>query len=189
MRQAKVERTTKETGIEVIINLDSTGKSTINSSFPFLNHLLDSFSRHGRFDIKINATGDNEHHIVEDIAIVLGRAFNKALGEKVGIERFGSAIIPMDDVLVLVAIDIGGRSYIVNNVKFRYKSVEGLSSEMIDHFIDTLAKEMKINLHAKLLAGKNEHHKAEALFKAMGVAMRKATRVTGDELPSTKGTL
>ncbi len=189
MRQAKVERTTRETSIEVTLNLDSTGKSAINSPFPFLNHLLDSFSRHGRFYLKIEATGDNEHHIVEDIAIVLGRAFNEALGDKLGIERFGSAIVPMDDVLVLVAVDIGGRSYVVNEVKFRYKTVEGLSSEMIEHFIDTLAKEMKINLHVKLLAGKNEHHKAEALFKALGVAMRKATRVTGEELPSTKGML
>lgn len=189
MRQAQVERKTGETAIEAKLNLEGRGEGTISTPLPFFNHLLESFARHGRFDLLVRARGDNEHHIVEDVAIVTARAFSRALGDKKGIERFGSAIIPMDDVLVLVAVDLGGRSYVRNGVKFRYKAIEGLSSEMVEHFVETLAQEMKVNLHAKLMAGKNEHHKAEALFKALGVALRKATRVSGEGIPSTKGKL
>lgn len=184
-----MERKTGETAIEAKLNLEGRGEGTISTPLPFFNHLLESFARHGRFDLLVRARGDNEHHIVEDVAIVTARAFSRALGDKKGIERFGSAIIPMDDVLVLVAVDLGGRSYVRNGVKFRYKAIEGLSSEMVEHFVETLAQEMKVNLHAKLMAGKNEHHKAEALFKALGVALRKATRVSGEGIPSTKGKL
>lgn len=189
MRKADRARQTRETSIELSLNLDGSGRSSISSPYSFFNHLLESLAKHGRFDLDLRAQGNNEHHIIEDTAIVLAEAFSGALGDKVGIERFGSAVIPMDDVLVLVAIDIGGRSYVANELKFRYKTVERLSTEMIGHFVDTLGGEMEINLHARLLTGKNEHHKAEALFKALGVALRKASMLTGGELPSTKGRL
>ncbi len=189
MRSSEVNRKTKETDIRVKLTIEGSGQSKISTPFPFFNHLLESFAKHGRFDLEIHATGDNEHHIVEDVAIVLGRAFSQAIGDKRGIERFGHAILPMDDVLLLVAVDISGRAYVSNGVKFRYKAVEGLSTEMIEHFIESFGNEMKINLHAKLLSGKNEHHKAEALFKALGVALRRALQITSQELPSTKGLL
>ncbi len=189
MRKAKVERKTRETDIKIEFNLDGRGKYSIKTGLAFFEHLLSSLSRHGSFDLKINARGDNEHHLVEDIAICLGEALKDALGDKKGIARFGQAIIPMDDVLMLVAVDIGGRSYCSSDLGLRTKKIEGLSAEMIPHFIETLAAEAKMNIHAKRLGGKNDHHKAEALFKALGVALSEATRVTSTGIPSTKGKL
>lgn len=189
MRAAEVERTTKETDIAVTLEIDGSGEHEIQTGVDFLDHLLSSFAKHGRFDLRIRAAGDNEHHIVEDVAIALGEAFTKALGDKKGIRRFGHAIIPMDDVLVLTSIDISGRSYCMNGVAFKRKKIEGMSSEMIPHFLTTFSSEFKINLHTRLLDGRNEHHKAEALFKAMGVALRDACSVVGRDIPSTKGVL
>lgn len=189
MRKAKVERKTTETKIKMELNLDGKGGYSIDAGMSFFEHLLSSFARHGSFDLKVTARGDNEHHLVEDVAICFGEALRNALGDKRGIARFGQAIIPMDDVLVLVAIDIGGRSYCSADLRLRTKKIEGLSAEMILHFIETLAAEARMNIHAKLLEGKNDHHKAEALFKALGVALREATRVTGKGIPSTKGRL
>lgn len=189
MRTTKVERATKETNIAVALNVDGTGEQEIDTGVEFLDHLLSSFSKHGRFDLKVRARGDNEHHIVEDVAIALGEAFTEALGDKKGIRRFGHAILPMDDVLILASVDVSGRSYCVNGVAFKSKRIEGMSSEMIPHFITTFSTEFKINLHTRLLDGKNEHHKAEALFKAIGVALREACSVIGRDIPSTKGVL
>ncbi len=189
MRTSKIERLTKETRVKIELDLDGNGHSHVVTCIDFLDHLLSSFAKHGRFDLKVRATGDNEHHIVEDVAIALGDAFTKALGDKRGIRRFGHAILPMDDVLILVSVDIGGRSYCVNGVAFKRKMIEGMSSEMIPHFLTTFSSEFKINLHTRLLDGKNEHHKAEALFKAIGVALREACSVVGRDIPSTKGML
>jgi imidazoleglycerol-phosphate dehydratase len=189
MRTARVDRSTTETDISVALKVDGTGEHEIKTGVDFLDHLLASFARHGRFDIRVTAKGDNEHHIVEDVAIALGEAFTKAMGDKKGIRRFGHAIVPMDDVLILASVDIGGRSYCVNGVAFRRKEIEGMSSEMIPHFLTTFSSEFKINLHTRLLDGKNEHHKAEALFKALGMSLRDACSVIGGGVPSTKGVL
>jgi len=189
MRKTKIARKTSETDIKVEVNLDGTGKYKIDTGVKFFDHLLSSFSRHGRIDLNIDAMGDNEHHTVEDVAICLGEAIKKALGEKKGIARFGHAIIPMDDVLILTSIDLGGRSYCSLDLKMRKKKVEGLSVEMLPHFLETFASEARLNLHAKLLDGKNDHHKAECLFKALGIAFREAIREVGDGVPSTKGRL
>lgn len=189
MRKARVDRSTKETDVRVKLNIDGTGEHEISTGVDFLDHLLSSFSKHGRFDLQVKATGDNEHHIVEDVAIALGEAFKKALGDKRGIRRFGYAIVPMDDVLILTSVDIGGRSYCINGVAFKRRKIEGMSSEMIPHFLTSFSTEFKINLHTRLLDGINEHHKAEALFKSLGLSLRMACSVIGVDIPSTKGVL
>jgi imidazoleglycerol-phosphate dehydratase len=189
MRAAEVERKTKETEVRVKLNVDGAGSYEVNTGVSFFDHLLSSFAKHGYFDLAVSAKGDNEHHVVEDVAIALGEAFKKALGDKRGIRRFGSAIVPMDDVLVLTSVDISGRSYCVNSVTFRRKKIEGMSSEMIGHFLASFASEFKINLHAKVLEGRNEHHKAEALFKSLGLSLREACSIVGQGIPSTKGVL
>ncbi len=187
MRSSTINRKTKETNIKLSLNIDGMGNHGIKTGYDFFDHLLASFAKHGSFDIKLRARGDNEHHVVEDAAIVLGQGFARALGDKRGIRRFGSAVVPMDDVLVLVAVDIGGRAYCANEIKFRRKKIEDLSAEMISHFLESFASEFRINLHAKLLGGANEHHKAEALFKALALSLRDACSITGRGIPSTKG--
>lgn len=191
MRKAKIERKTSETDITLILDLDGTGDYDISTGTKFLDHMLCSFARHGCFDLNIKATGDNEHHIVEDVAICLGNAFSKAIGDKSGIKRFGFSIIPMDDVLLLTSLDLSSRSHCSVGVRFRRKKIEDLSAEMIPHFLESFASETKMNLHVKLLEGKNEHHIAEAIFKSLALSMDMAT--SKDErkkgVPSTKGTL
>lgn len=191
MRRAEKTRKTKETEIEISLGLDGTGEYEINTGIKFFDHLLSSFAKHGLFDLRIIAKGDHEHHVVEDVAICLGEAFKSALGDKKGIRRFGSSIVPMDDALVLTSVDIGGRSYCNLDVKFRRKKIENFSAEMIPHFIATLSAEGRINLHSKLLEGKNDHHKAEALFKSLAIALDEATSIDKRRkgIPSTKGTL
>ncbi len=191
MRTAEVERRTKETDIKISLNVDGKGDYDINTGIKFFDHLLSSFAKHGLFDLSIKASGDNEHHIVEDVAILLGEAFKKALKDKAGIRRFGFAIIPMDDALVLASVDISGRSHCALDMGFKRKSIEGLSVEMIPHFIETLVSESKMNLHAKLLDGKNDHHKSEALFKALALALDNATQIDPRRkgVPSIKGML
>lgn len=189
MRTSTVNRKTKETNVKLSLNIDGRGNYSIKTGIKFFDHLLASFVKHGSFDLKLEASGDNEHHVVEDVAIALGEAFKKALGGKLGIRRFGFSIVPMDDVLLLTSIDIGGRAYSSIGVKFRRKKIEDLSAEMISHFLVTFASESKINLHAKMLDGKNEHHAAEALFKALGTALRDACEVRGRGVPSTKGVI
>ncbi|MFQ6105545.1 MAG: imidazoleglycerol-phosphate dehydratase HisB [Candidatus Hydrothermarchaeaceae archaeon] len=190
-RESQINRKTRETSIKVSLKIDGSGEYNIKTGVKFFDHLLSSLAKHGSFDLKIKAGGDNEHHIVEDVAIALGEAFRGAVGDKRGIKRFGYAVVPMDDVLVLTAVDISGRNYSFLNIRFGRKKIEGMNSEMIPHFFETFASEFKINLHAKLLEGKNDHHKAEALFKSAALSLREALS-TDDRrkgIPSTKGVL
>ena len=154
-----------------------------------LDHLLAQVAQHGLFDIKLSATGDDQHHLVEDVAICLGKAFSEALGEKRGIVRMADAAVPMDDALAQVVLDISGRGYHVLDLPFSDNDMFGFPTDLIRHFLETLASEARINLHARIAYGTNDHHKAEALFKALGRALDRATqideRISG-ELPSTK---
>jgi len=156
------------------------------------DHLLAQLAQHGLFDIKISATGNDQHHLVEDVAICLGRAFGEALGEKRGIVRMADATVPMDDALATVAVDVSGRGYTVLELPFSEREITGLEVDLIRHFLESFAIEARLNLHAKVAYGTNDHHKAEALFKALGKALDKATRIDeriSDELPSTKDLL
>jgi len=157
-----------------------------------LDHFLAQVAQHGRFDLKLSATGDDEHHIAEDIAICLGKAFAQALGEKQGIVRMGDSSVPMDDALATVVVDFIGRAYTVLELSFSDNDMAGFATDLIRHFLESFASEGKLNLHARILYGTNDHHKAEALFKALGRALDAATRIDeriSGELPSTKGVL
>ena len=191
MRVSKVRRKTKETKIEVELNLDGSGKANVNTEIKFLNHLLASFAKHGCFDLKLRARGDFKHHIAEDAMIALGEAIERALGKKVGIERMGDAIVPMDDALVLAAVDLSGQAFPDIEAKFAKRRLDDLNSDMIEHMLQALATNGKFNLHVKVLRGKNDHHKAEAIFKALGVALARAASRSPRrrEVPSTKGVI
>jgi imidazoleglycerol-phosphate dehydratase len=188
-RKSIVKRETKETSINVELNIDGSGKCEINTSISMLDHLLSQLARHGKFDIKIKAGGDDQHHVAEDVAICLGKAFGEALGEKRGIVRMADASVPMDDALALVAIDISGRGYTVLDLSFADNDMFGFPTDLVRHFLESFAAEARLNLHARIVYGSNDHHRAEALFKALGRALDIATRIddriTG-ELPSTK---
>jgi imidazoleglycerol-phosphate dehydratase len=191
-RTAIVKRQTKETNIRLELNLDGSGEWEISTGIRVLDHLLAQLAQHGRFNLKISATGDNQHHIVEDVGICLGRAFSEALGEKRGIVRMGDATVPMDDALAIAAVDISGRGYTVLELPFSDNDMAGFATDLIRHFLESFANEARLNLHAKVLYGTNDHHKAEALFKALGRALDTATRIDeriSGELPSTKGLL
>lgn len=188
---AKIKRKTKETEIDLDLSIRGTGKYEIKTGLEFLNHMLESFAKHSFFDLKINAKSldKNEHHLVEDIGICLGQALEKELGKKEGIERFGYAIIPMDEAVATVATDLGGRFYYNVNLpfsEFKEKQIEDTSKENIEHFLESFAINAKLNLYASV-SGKNDHHKAEALFKALARALRMACSKTGKGIPSTKG--
>ncbi|MFH1255698.1 MAG: imidazoleglycerol-phosphate dehydratase HisB [Candidatus Diapherotrites archaeon] len=194
-RKARVERKTKETDIAVALNLDGKGESNISTGIGFFDHMLELFSRHSLIDLEVKAKGDlkvDEHHTVEDTAIALGEAINKALGEKKGITRFGNAIVPMDESLAMAAVDLGGRSYLVIDAEFGEAKLDDFRTELVEDFFKSFADNCKCNIHLKLFYGRNEHHKIEALFKAFAKAMKGAC--TMDEnargtLPSTKGKL
>ena len=188
-RKVTVQRTTQETNISLELNLDGTGKYEISTGIKMLDHLLSQTVKHGRFDLKGTVSGDDEHHITEDIAICLGKAFNEALGEKLGIVRMGDATVPMDESLASVAVDLSGRGYCVLQAEFTKNDMRGFESDLIRHFLESFAAEGRVNLHARVLYGINDHHKAEALFKALGRALDMATRIderTSGLLPSTK---
>ncbi|MGZ7043127.1 MAG: imidazoleglycerol-phosphate dehydratase HisB [Methanobacterium sp.] len=190
-REKKLSRKTSETDIEICINLDGKGKSEIDTGIDFFNHMLNSFARHGFFDLEVKAKGDlkvDDHHTVEDVGILLGDAFNQALGDKKGIKRMAHAIIPMDDALATVAVDISGRSFSVLDFTFKKAKVGDLSTENVEHFFDSFANYARININAKV-EGENDHHKIEALFKAFARALNDATRIEHDIVPSTKGVL
>lgn len=190
MRVGGAERKTKETEVRVKINLDGAGRVRVDTPIKFFNHLLTSFAKHGCFDLDINARGDFPHHISEDTMIVLGEAVERALGKKAGIERMGDAIVPMDDALVMVAVDLSGRAFPDIEVRFTKRKLDDLSSDLVTHLLQTLATNGKFNLHVKVLRGKNDHHKAEAIFKGLGVALGKAVRRAPRKgVPSTKGVL
>ena len=185
-------RKTPETDISLELNIDSNGKYEINTGIKMFDHFLAQVAQHGRFGITLSATGDDQHHLVEDVAICMGKALNEALGEKRGIIRMGDATVTMDEALVMVAVDINGRGYPVLELPFSKNDMAGFPTDLIRHFLESLATEARLNLHAKILYGTNDHHKAEALFKALGRALDMATRIDeriSGELPSTKGLL
>jgi len=194
-RTATVTRRTGETDIKITLNIDGTGQADIKTGVGFLDHMLHVLARHARFNLTVQAKGDlhvDEHHTVEDVGIVLGRALAKALGDRKGIIRMGHAIVPMDEALALVAIDFGGRGYFVFDGQFSSNRIGQMGTSLIPHFFESLAHEGRLNLHARLLAGTDDHHRAEALFKALARALDMAAqpdeRLAG-EVPSTKGTL
>ena len=191
MRVGKVERKTKETEVGVRLNLDGSGRVSVDTGIEFFDHLLSSFAKHGCFDLRVRARGDFEHHVAEDTMIALGEAIERALGKKAGIRRMGDAIVPMDDALVLAAVDLGGRAYPVIEAKFAKRRLHDLSSDLIEHALQTLAINGKFNLHVQVLRGQNDHHKAEAIFKALGVALAQAASKSARRrgVPSTKGVL
>jgi imidazoleglycerol-phosphate dehydratase/histidinol-phosphatase len=189
-RKASVKRTTKETDIDIDINLDGSGSSSISTGLGFFDHMLDQLSRHGNIDLKITVKGDlhiDEHHTIEDTALALGEAFVKALGDKRGIERYGFCL-PMDDCLAQVAIDFGGRPWIVWEAEFKREKVGEMPTEMFYHFFKSFSDTSKSNLNIKV-EGTNEHHKIEAIFKAFAKAIKMAVRKEGNLLPSTKGVI
>jgi len=188
-RIATARRETSETSVNVELDVDGKGDFEITTGIRMFDHLLTQLARHGAFNLKIAATGADPHHLVEDVAICLGRAFNQALGEKRGIVRMAHAVVPMDDALALVAVDISGRGYFVSDLSFDDKNMADLPSNLIGHFLDSFASEARLNLHARIVSGTDDHHKAEAIFKAMARALDAATRfdprISG-RVPSTK---
>ena len=191
-RMATVNRETRETCINLELNIDGSGQWQISTGIKMFDHLLAQLAQHGRFDLKIDAAGDDEHHVAEDVAICMGRAFSQALGGKEGIVRMADATVPMDDALATVAVDIIGRGYTVLELLFSDNDMAGFATDLIRHFLESFALEARINLHARIAYGANDHHRAESLFKAMGRALDSATmvdeRIAG-ELPSTKALL
>ena len=193
-RFSHVKRTTNETEIEISINLDKRGQYTINTGIPFFNHLLEAFAKHGGFDLSIYAQGDIEvdfHHLVEDVGIVLGKAISDALSDKLGIKRFSTVYIPMDESLVRVSIDISGRSYLYYNVELINRMVLHFDGDLIEEFFRAFTQNALMTMHVDKIRGKNTHHILEAQFKAFGIALKEATSIIYDsgEIPSTKGTL
>ena len=194
-RTANLERATAETTITVSVNLDGTGQYNVDTGNGFLDHMVNQIARHGLFDIDLKAQGDTHvgwHHLVEDTGIMLGRAFGQALGEPRGIRRMGHAMVPLDETLVMVAVDWSGRPYTTVDTGLNDTMVETLSGDLVAHFLESFAIEARINLHARVIAGVSPHHKAEALCKALARALRDAVepdpRAVG-QVPSTKGTL
>jgi imidazoleglycerol-phosphate dehydratase len=194
-RTAEITRETRETTISVKLDVDGTGTSDISTGIGFLDHMLDSLARHSRFDMSIRATGDlhiDAHHTAEDIAIVLGQALDRALGDKRGLRRFADATVPLDEALVQVVLDLSGRGFAAVDLPFRGEMVGTLPTEMVPHFLRSFAIEGRLTLHVRLLAGENDHHRAEATFKALARALELATRIDpriASQVPSTKGTL
>ena len=192
-RKAVVSRKTGETDISISINLDGTGKADIDTGIGFFDHMLNSFARHGLFDLEVKVKGDLEvdcHHTIEDTGIVLGQAIKKAVGAKKGIRRFGDCMLPMDETLVLCALDLSGRPYLVYNLNLTVPSVGGFDTEMVHEFFYAVSYSAEMNLHVKMLDGANNHHIIEAAFKAFAKALDKAVeydpRIT--DVLSTKGT-
>ena len=193
-RAATIERKTKETDISLTINLDGTGENEIATGIPFFDHMLNGFARHGLFDLKVHVTGDlgvDSHHTIEDTGIVLGQAIAAALGEKKGIKRYGSFLLPMDETLAMCAVDLSGRPYLNYQAEFTVEKLGTLDTEMIREFFYAVSYSAAMNLHLKIVDGGNNHHMAEALFKAFGKALDMATmeepRMNG--VWSTKGSL
>lgn len=194
MRIGKINRTTNETRLDIELNLDGAGKSEISSGIGFFDHMLNLFAAHGQFDLKVNCAGDlhvDGHHSVEDIGIALGAALKAALGDKRGITRYGTFFLPMDETLALVSLDISGRPYLVCEVGNLAPMIGSFDTELVEEFLRAFAVNAGITLHVKIFYGKNSHHKVEAIFKALGHALR--TAVAFDEkihgVPSTKGVL
>jgi imidazoleglycerol-phosphate dehydratase len=191
MRTAELTRKTSETDIEIELDIDGTGKYEIDTGVNFFNHMLESFSRHSFIDLKVKAVGDieiDDHHTIEDTGILLGEAFLKAIGDKKGIRRVGHAIVPMDDSVATVAIDISGRSYCNMNLEFKNDKIGDMTADILVHFFESFASSAKINIYGTV-EGSNDHHKAEAIFKAFAKSIYDACKIEHDEILSTKGVL
>jgi imidazoleglycerol-phosphate dehydratase len=193
IRTARIDRTTKETSIQLDLDLDAAKGGTISTGLGFFDHMLTHIAKHGGLGLEVRAKGDlnvDEHHLVEDVGLCLGKAINDALGDKRGIERYGVGFVAMDEALARTVIDLSGRSYLVFHAAFSRESINGFSLEMVREFFRAVATEGRMNLHVGLLYGDNAHHQAEAIFKSFGRALRAAVAVTGGkEIPSTKGVL
>ncbi len=195
MRKARIQRNTNETKIDLALNIDGRGQYEVSTGIRFFDHMLELFARHGAFDLHLNAKGDldvDQHHTVEDVGIALGEAFDKALGKKLGILRAGYFVMPMDETLGLAAVDFGGRAVAVVDTKVRQRLVGDLQAELVFDFFEGFARGARANVHARVLHGRSNHHKIEALFKAFARALRAACwrdRRMAKMLPSTKGLL
>ncbi|MBI4524272.1 MAG: imidazoleglycerol-phosphate dehydratase HisB [Deltaproteobacteria bacterium] len=193
-RTARVERRTKETEISAELDIDGKGNAEIQTGIPFFNHMLEIFTRHGLFDLKLTAKGDIDvdyHHTVEDVGLVLGQSFKDALGDKKGIRRFGAASVPLDETLAQVVVDLSGRPYLSYNVRIRPGRVGDFDTDLPHEFFQALANQVGMNLHVDVVRGENPHHIIEACFKALARAMEGATRIDPrvQGVPSTKGSL
>ncbi len=195
VRRGEIERETRETRVRAVIDLDGSGQGEVETGIGMFDHLLEQIARHGLFDLSVQARGDVErdaHHTVEDVGICLGQALNLALGERRGIVRMAHAIVPLDEALALVAIDVGGRGYAAIDLPFHGERIGSLPTEMIGHFLQSLAFEARLSLHVRLMAGENDHHRAECTFKALARALAAATRLEPrleGAIPSTKGVI
>ena len=195
MRTSVISRKTNETDITLKLNLDGTGKSTVNTGCGFLDHMLTLFSRHARFDLEVNCKGDTEvdfHHTAEDIGIVLGQALRDALKDKKGIVRYGSCILPMDEALIMTAVDISGRSYLKCSFEGLTEKVGDFDTELVEEFFYAFTRQAELTLHIKQLDGTNTHHILEGAFKSVARSLRAAVKIDEefkDEIPSTKGVL
>lgn len=191
-REGKLYRKTNETEIKIDLCLDGLGNNSINTEIGFFNHMLELFAFHSEIDINLSAKGDTyvcDHHLVEDIGISLGNCIKEALNNKKGIKRYSTVFIPMDEALVMVSLDISGRSYLHFEADFNREMIGSFSTEMVKEFFRALAFNSGITLHIKVLYGENDHHKIEGIFKAFGRALKEAVKVVGNEIPSSKGML
>ena len=192
-RTATVERTTRETGVRVTLVIDGTGRTEVSTGIGFLDHLFDALARHAGFDLTITCKGDlrvDDHHTAEDCALGLGEALDRALGERRGIMRFGSAFAPLDEALARAVVDLSGRPYAAVDLGLGRTVIGGLACENVAHVLRSLATAARLTLHVDVLRGENDHHRAEAAFKAVALALRQAVACSGsDEIPSTKGVL
>ena len=193
MRTAQLSRKTAETDITLSLNLDGKGRSEISTGVGFLDHMLTLFAAHGKFDLNVRCTGDtqvDDHHSVEDIGIVLGQAFAQALGDKRGITRYGSFLLPMDEALILCALDLSGRSCLCYDLQIPTEKIGSFDTELVEEFLLAFTRQCPMSLHLKQLAGKNSHHIVEGAFKALARALKAAAALDGsDAIPSTKGVL
>ena len=194
MRTAEIKRETRETNISMTLGLDGVGKSYIKTGVGFFDHMLEGFAKHGFFDLDLKAEGDlhvDPHHTVEDVGIVLGKAIKEAVGDKKGIRRFGYFILPMDDALALCSLDLGGRTYFEFDCEFETERVGNFETQLVREFFYAVCSNAEMNLHIKMLSGRNDHHKAEAIFKAFAKALDQAVSYDDriSDVLSTKGTL
>lgn len=192
MRRGFVERNTLETKVEVKINLDGSGKAEIDTGIGFLDHMLTLFTFHSKFDLTVKCRGDlhvDDHHTIEDLGICLGQSFKDALGEKIGIKRYSTVYIPMDESLAYTSLDISNRPYLVFNVNFKSERIGDMSTQMFKEFFRAFVNESRITLHINLLYGENDHHKIEAVFKSFARALREGSEVVSGHISSSKGVL
>ncbi len=195
MRQAEIERKTKETDVRIALKLDGTGKNEIDTGVGFLNHMLELFSAHGRFDLQVKCKGDtwvDDHHSVEDVGIALGQAFDRALGDRRGIRRYGQRLLPMDEALILSAVDLSGRDFLGWDMSIPTEKVGTFDTELAEEFFLGFVRNAKCTLHVRQMSGSNSHHILESAFKCVARALREAAEMDpafADEIPSTKGTL